>query len=556
MSSQPGNRTDIVARYEAAEAMLDGKVTPLVLNESVSPHWWADHDFWYERQRSDGVEYALVVDGIARSAFDHAAAADALSLATGGKVGQWELAVEDITSDEEAILVAENHRWRFSKGSVADLGPVEVSQPHILISPDKSQGLMVHDHDLYVCTLDSGEERRLTDDGEADFAWGKYPDSGLLAVVRQRNGLHFPPFGWSWSPDGAFIIGGRVDERHIEPYPFLESVPRDGGFRPKTYPIRQPLVGEENAIFTACAIEIATGRKIPIDLPVELQSVLTAIDPITWSIDGRRVFFVAALNESNEARLMAADVTAGTVRTLISERIDGFINLGSEMYAQPNVRILGGGTEAIWYSERTGFGHLYRYELATGTLLNPLTSGEWVVRDILKVDEEKGRIFFTAAGREGGDPYLRRVYRVDLDGADLTLLTPEVADHTLDGAPATMITRLFGTPFAPSMISPDGSVLIDTYSTVSSPSVSVLRSTEEGSIVRVLETADASTLLATGWRPPEPFVAKAADGKTDLHGVIYRPHHKSCRPAPVIDGIYGGPQMTVTPETFQQHGVR
>lgn len=538
----------MIDRYRAAEAVLDVNLAPLVLNESIHPHWLNDSDFWYRRQRPDGGEYVLVTEEGAGSAFDHVAAAAAMSAATGTPVDPWSLAVEEIASDGTVILITDNHRWRFAEGAVTDLGAIEAAQPDVLFSPDKRYGLVARDHDLYLVGRE--DERRLTDDGEPDFAWGKYPDAGLLALVRQRSGLRFPPFGWSWSPDGAFVVGGRLDERHIEPYPFLESVPQDGGFRPKAYYIRQPLTGEPNPIFSGSAIEVATGRRIPIDLPAELTSAILSIEPIAWSADNRRLFFAAALHGVREARLMDVDVTSGAVRTLISEPVEGFINLGSELYAQSNIRILAGGREAIWYSQRTGFGHLYRYDLATGEPVQTLTSGAWAVRDILRVDEANGRIFFTASGREGGDPYLRRVYRIDFDGSDLTLLTPEEADHTLNGAPAAMIALLLGAATPPAMLSPDSRLLIDTYSTVSSPSVSVLRSTQDGKIIRTLETADASALLATGWRPPEPFVAKAADGTTDLYGVLYRPHAQSDDPAPVIDAIYGGPQMTVTPRNF------
>lgn len=542
--------TDMVQRYRAAEALLDANLAPLVLNESVHPHWIGDRDFWYRRQRTDGGEHVLIAGGKSRAAFDHSAVATAMSAATGHDIGPWALVVEEVLPDDELILIADGHRWRFARGTIADLGAIEPPQPHVLVSPDQSHGLVAREHDLYLRTLANGDERRLTDDGEANYAWGKYPDSGLLAVERQRSGLRFPPFGWSWSPDGAFLVGGRVDERRIEPYPFLESVPQDGGFRPKVYHIRQPLTGEPTPVFSACAIEVATGRQIPIGLSDELKSQLPAIEPIAWSSDNRRLFFAAMLHGPGEARLMDLDVTTGAVRTIITERIDGFINLGCELYAQPNIRILVGDREAIWYSQRSGFGHLYRYDLATGALINPITSGDWVVRDILKVDEASGRIFFTASGREGGDPYLRRVYRVGLDGAGLTLLTPEDADHMLNGAPAAMIALLFGLPTPPSMISPDGTLLIDTHSTISSPGVSLLRSAEDGAIVQTLETADASALFATGWRAPEPFVAKAADGTTDLYGVIYRPHAPRQNPAPVIDAIYGGPQIAVTPRNF------
>lgn len=555
-TAQPPTLPDILGRYRAAEAVLDTNVAALVLNESVAPHWVGGAGFWYCRRRRDGAEYVWVENGAARPAFDHAVAAAALSAATSRAVGAWDLVVEAVAADGEVILCADEHRWRVAGGKAVDLGPVQASRPGVLVSPDGKQGLAAREHDLYLLDLGTGSERRLTDDGEEDFAWGRYPDSGLLAVVRRRSGLSFTPFGWCWSPDGAFLIGGRVDERRIEPYPFLESVPQDGGVRPRVYGIRQPLVGEPGPVFTACAIEVATGRKIPIDLPEDLRRELSLIEPLDWSDDHRRVFVATARHGARHTVLLEIDVTTGGVRTLISEQSAGFLKLGSEIYKHHSIRILGGGRRAIWYSERSGFGHLYLYDLSTPALLNPITSGEWLVRDILKVDEGQGRVYFTASGREGGDPYQRRVYRVDLDGRNLTLLSPEAADHTLDGAPASYVARLFRIAAPPPAISPDSTVFVDTWSTVSMPSVSVLRSTEDGTVVLPLETADASALYATGWRPPETFVAKAADGITDLHGVLYRPHHAGAA-GPVIDAIYGGPQIAVTPHNFTaaRHGM-
>jgi dipeptidyl-peptidase-4 len=542
--------SDILARYQAAEAVLDTNVVPLVLNESIAANWVGGASFWYRRQRSDGAEYVWVENGVARAAFDHAAAAAAVSAATGKAIGAWALVVESVAADGGLILRGDDKRWRVSDGKAVEFGPIPAPRPGVLVSPAGDQGLVARDHDLYLRDLASGDERRLTDDGVEDFSWGQYPDAGLLAVVRRRSGLSFAPFGWSWSPDGAFLVGGRVDEREVEPYPFLESVPQDGGVRPRAYHIRQPLVGEPGATFTACAIEVATGRKIPIAFPEGLAQDLGQIEPLDWSEDGRRVFVAGSLLGAQQTVLIEIDVTTGGVRTVISEQPGGFLKLGSEIYKQPSVRIVAGGRQVIWYSERSGYGHLYLHDLSSGALINPITAGDWLVRDILKIDEGQGRVYFTASGREGGDPYQRRVYRVDLDGTNLTLLSPEAADHTLDGPPASLLARLYGMPTPPPAISPDSSVFVDTWSTISTPSVSVLRSTEDGVVVLPLETADASALYATGWRPPEPFVAKAADGLTDLYGVLYRPRRTSGEAAPVIDGIYGGPQVTVTPRNF------
>ncbi|MCW6536904.1 S9 family peptidase [Sphingomonas lycopersici] len=543
--------TDIFTRYQAAEAVLDARVMPLVLNESVAPNWVDDQAFWYRRQRHDGAEFIWVENGQARPAFDHAAAAAAL----GVTADPWKLVVETITADRQAVLHHEGRRWQITAGQAVDLGPVPVAAPGLLLSPAGDQALAVRGHDLHLVDLATGDERALTIDGEDNFAWGKIPDACLLAIARKRAALPILPFGWSWSPDGRFVVGGRVDERHIEPYPFLESVPQDGGARPRVHAVRQALVGEAGPVFTACAIEVATGRTIAIDLRAESghdlgQQDMIQIEPIGWSDDYRCVFAAVAAHSVHATILLEIDIASGTVRRVIEEPSSGFLKLGAELYKQPNIRILAGGREAIWFSERSGYGHLYRYDLESGALLNPVTTGDWSVRDILRVDERHGRIYFTAAGREGGNPYERRAYRVDLDGRNLMLLSPEVADHTIDGPPESLLARIFGLSSPPSPISPDGSVFIDSWSTASSPGTTVLRSTGNGAIVATLETADASALFATGWRAPEPFVAKAADGETDLYGVLYRPYAATGAAAPVIDGIYGGPQIVVTPHNF------
>lgn len=545
---------DMLARYRAAEAVLDASVMRLVLNESVRPHWVGANAFWYRRELAGGGRYIWVEGGTLRPAFDHAAAASALETAAGQAASPDLLMVESIAADGECVLHHGGRRWRVVSGVAEDLGVIEGAKPGLLLSPAGDQALVVRGHDLAVLDIASGAERRLTDDGEESFAWGKYPDAALLAIARRQANIPLMPFGWSWSPDGKYVIGGRVDERHIEPYPFLESVPQDGSARPRVYHVQQALVGERGPLFSACAIEVATGRRVPIalhdKLGRDLGEGIVHLEPLDWSADSRRVFVATAPDRTGATMLLEIDVTSGVLRIPIAEPTTGFLKLGAELYKQPNSRIIAGGSQAIWYCERSGYGHLYLYDLATGELITPITAGDWPVRDVLGVDEAKGRIYFTASGREPGDPYQRRVYRVDIDGQNLTLLSPEVADHMVDGPPESLLARIFGMARPVSAISPDGSVFIDSWSTVTTPGTTVLRSTDDGRIIAPLEEADASALYETGWRPPEPFVAKAADGVTDLYGAIYRPHCAAGGAAPVVTAIYGGPQIVVAPHNF------
>lgn len=539
---------DMLDRYRAADAVLDLNVDPLVLNESVSPHWVDGSAFWYRRQTpGGGSEYVWVLaDGTRRPAFDLKAAACSLSTLVCAPIDPDSIQVDSIGPDGSVVIHYDSRRYCINDGEAKEGGPVPQPIPGTLTSPDGGKLLFARGHDLWLRDAASGEETRLTDDGVENWSWGQYPDSGLLGVVRRRTGLKFAPFGWSWSPDGSWLVGGRVDERHVEEYPFLELVPQDGGVRPRVYSIRQPLVGEAGPKTEAWAIEVATGRRVRLATPNGV-----GVEPLGWSTDGRRVFTLAYSDGRREISLIEVEVNTGVARAIVIERPPGFAGSNAEMYHRPNVRLLANARQAIWWSERSGWGHLYRYDCASGKVLNAITSGEWLVRDILHIDEERQRLFFTGSGREGGNPYYRYVYRVSFDGSNLVRLTPDEADHTIDGPPIAMLSRLYGVPEPAPMVSPDGTVFIESHSTIGAPGSTSLRSCEDGREIATLEKADASALLAIGWVPPEPFVAKAADGVTDLYGVLYRPDAGSAIPAPIIDSIYAGPQVSVTPHNFR-----
>jgi dipeptidyl aminopeptidase/acylaminoacyl peptidase len=228
-----------------------------------------------------------------------------------------------------------------------------------------------------------------------------------------------------------------------------------------------------------------------------------------------------------------ADATTGQTRTVHTESSETEIDVTPTPFIEaPNARILGDGNEFVWYSTRDGWGHLYLHDGESGDLKCQLTSGPWAVHEIKHLDEEGRWIYFVAGGREEGrDPYLRHLYRVRLDGSDLSLLTEEDADHAIT-------------------FSPSGQYVVDEYSRVDMVPVTVLRSAD-GRIIRTLEMGDISQLQSLGWRFPERFSVKARDGVTDLYGVITRPTtFDPAKSYPVIDSIYPGPQIIKTPKRF------
>ncbi|MGH7733256.1 MAG: prolyl oligopeptidase family serine peptidase, partial [Gemmatimonadales bacterium] len=169
------------------------------------------------------------------------------------------------------------------------------------------------------------------------------------------------------------------------------------------------------------------------------------------------------------------------------------------------------------------WGHLYLYDLATGKLKSRITSGDWPVLQVLRIDEKSRTIWFVGAGREAGDPYFRHFYSIRMDGSKLTLLTPEDADHNVT-------------------LSPDGKYFVDSYSTPTTPPITVIRNAD-GKLLVSADKTDITALVAAGWKPPVPITVKARDGKTDLYGLMYLPTNlDSIRKYPIVNNVYPGPQ--------------
>jgi len=232
--------------------------------------------------------------------------------------------------------------------------------------------------------------------------------------------------------------------------------------------------------------------------------------------------------------LIQVDVRTGDVRNLLEEKSETFIwTAHTENLRLERVNWLDKTDEIIYASERDGWRHLYLIDAAKGEISNQITRGEWVVRGIDLIDEDARQIWFHAGGKNTDqDPYFLHYYRVNFDGSGLVALTEGNGNHTIQ-------------------YSPDRRYLIDTYSRVDAPPVHELRRVSDGTLVCPLEEADISELTAKGWAPPEVFVAKGRDGKTDIWGILCRPGNLDpSKKYPVLEQIYAGPQSSYVPKSF------
>ena len=338
--------------------------------------------------------------------------------------------------------------------------------------------------------------------------------------------------------------------------PFVEWVPTDGSRRPVVHNLRMPITGDAESLgIDFLVIDVETGTSAPIELP-EGHQVNGLLDAgvLGWNTVRRQAFLVVATPDAQSVALLRVELSTGEVVTLIEETSQVRVENNTLMYNRPNVRLLADAEEVVWYSDESGWGHLYLHDAQTGERKGAITSGEWAVFDIHALDDEAREIYFTAGGREEGrDPYYRHLYRASLDGGEPLLLTDDNADHMIPADPIPLFTVLYGTAPGEPLVRPDLGVFIDTWSTVDQPPVTVVRSTKDGTIVAELERADAGALFDTGWQAPVRQLVKAADGETDIATVYYAPTRVlPGSKHPVIDAAYGGPQVYVAPRNFME----
>jgi dipeptidyl aminopeptidase/acylaminoacyl peptidase len=519
--------------YSRAERLIGWHLEPLVLGMASDPNWLEDGErFWYSSRSRSGLEF-LLVDPLAssrRPVFENARLAAAMSAAadTSYDPAKLPFTTFEFTSGTGAIRFRAGAR-RFDCDvvqyacTVADTTGDRPS--HHVLSPDRRWEAFIHAYDLWLRPAGGGDSVRLTTDGQEYYRYGEAAPRPSEIRRRSRSAPWL-----EWSPDSRRIAVARHDERSVPFMPLYSST----STRPTSFLYRYGLPGDTAVSrFDIHIVDIAARANARVDVPAQPypMSGLAGLGPgddwltVKWSPDGQRFWFTHHVRARKRVQLMEADLATGRpLGILARDSAATYVELNLLRNGKPNWFVIRGGTEVVWFSERDGWAHLYRYD-AKGNVLNRITSGPWAVGEVVHIDERAGTVFFTARGREPGtNPYYRRLYRVGLDGNGLTLLTPEDADHTVD---ATRSGRFF----------------LDRYSAPDRPGKTVLRAAD-GRILATLEEADASQLAAAGWRPPEVITVKARDGVTDLRGLVFQPQRLDpARKYPVIVNIYPGPQI-------------
>lgn len=489
LAAQPPAVTE--ADYRRAESFLAQHTTPLVFRMGVRPTWLDGDRFWYRVRIEDGSSPMMLVDPVRRTKVDCAA-------------------TPAPCAGIEAPAAAPTGRGARGTGG----------RPPESLSPDGKTAVFIRDWNLWARDVATNRETQLTTDGVPDFGY----------ATDNAGWVHSDRAILTWSPDSRRIATFQQDQRGVG---MMYLVNTKVG-HPDLSAWKYPLPGDSVVSMIHRVIVDLSGpapRVVRLQMPAD-EHRSTVCDHITcqggefadvqWFPDGSQLAFVSSSRDHKVATLRVADAATGTVRDVLREEVATQFESGDN---EPNWRVLPASNEVLWFSERDDWGQLYLYDLATGRLKRQVTTGTGNVQRILRIDEKARRLWFVGVGKETGrDPYFRHLYRIDLDGRNLTLLTPEDGDHNV-------------------VLSPTGRFLVDSWSRPDLPPTAVLRDATTGRLLLTLERADITKLVATGWKPPTRITVKARDGQTDLYGLMFTPTRlDSTRKHPIINYIYPGPQ--------------
>jgi dipeptidyl-peptidase 4 len=530
--------------YARAERMLPWNLKKLVGNAEIKPTWLENGErFWYLCSGPQGKRFVLVDPelGEQAAAFNHDRLASELSKASGKPCTGNQLpfeTIEWIEGDRALSFTAYEKAWIYNleKGSLTENPAEPAPQFFEVLSPDKKWAAFSREYNLWVRNLESKEEIQLTQGGEYQNNYGATPEGNTMWIsTKLMTGGNIPPM-LAWSQDSKKILTQKIDQRKVKELHLLQYAP-EGSSRPVLHTYRYPMPGDELAKGEIYILDMEKRSSIKADLPaieIDFMGPLE-LKMLWWDEDSKKGYCTLSNRGHKILTFWEIDAESGQTRNLLEETGNTFVEPGPNIGMVPNIKVF--GKQFLWWSERDGWEHLYRYNLETGELINQVTSGSFYVYDIKHVDEEGGWVYLRAGGREAGrDPYYWHLYRARLDGSELQLLTPEDAIHEVT-------------------FSKSGKYFVDTFSRVDLPPVTVLRACD-GSLVKKLEEADISELQKTGWSAPQPFTVKALDGVTDLYGVIYLPYHFDPeRSYPVIESIYPGPQAICTQKGFIPRGI-
>lgn len=544
------------ANYALAERFSAKKVNQMVFSTQITPNWFRDSDkFWYSWRTPQGTRYYIVdpAKGTRTEVFDMDRLAMQVTEFVRYPFEAKHIPIRDLKLNDDkvftfSIISGLNNdrdttcfRYEIATARLDTVAREKDKYPRwASVAPNGEFGVFAKGSNLWVMDSTSLRkaakdekdstivEHRLTTDGIRQFGYGYGNYSGDTEADSTKR--HYPG-ELVWSPDSKRFATMKWDVRKLDDLWVINSV---SDKRPKLESYKYQMPGEPGPkgylyIFTMNDGRTgASARQVKSqafkDQEVSLQSARrTAKDNYLdywkneWLGDNTGFYMVRQSRDLKRLDLCRVDVDSDSTKTIISERERTYVE-----YRAPF--LIGGGKQILHWSERNGWANIYLYN-SDGTLVRNLTEGAFHVEDILGVNEKEGYILLSACGvNKDENPYQMHTFRVPLTGGALQQLDMNDMDVL-------------------STASDDAKFFVANYSRVDwTPAVALFSAT--GKRIADLETADLSLLFEAGYKFPERFKVKAADGVTDLYGAMYKPYDfDSTKVYPICDYVYPGPQV-------------
>ncbi|HYE87063.1 MAG TPA: DPP IV N-terminal domain-containing protein, partial [Vicinamibacterales bacterium] len=542
VSGAPSEAQVTTADYQRAQSLRQ-QYESAALFVPDTPTWiGTTHRFYYRRTVANGFEFVIVDADTQQKqpAFDHQRIAESLSRASGRAYSGARLPFQNFTFNDalSAIEMTINGaRWTCTLADYACRTPEATPAPEIRrgitgpvrgdlsnvtprprMSPDGKWMAFIDNYNLAIRPFGGGRRVALSTDGSE----GNYYDGASIV----------------WSPDSSRVAAYRVRPGYRRLVHYVASSPEDQ-LQPEHWAAQYAKPGDVLDLEQPVLFDVRSQKQITIDSrlfpnPYDLSDIV-------WRKDSRGFTFEYNQRGHQVYRVIEVDAQSGTARAVISEEPKTFFYYNrTAPTLQQGKRFrydLNDGKEIVWMSERDGWNHLYLLDGATGAVKGQITKGDWPVRHVVKVDEAKRQLWFSAGGMDAGkDPYFQHYFRINLDGTGLTRLTTVDANHFVE-------------------FSSDMKYMLDHYSRVDLASVLELGTEGDGFSRRLeIEKGDITAMVKAGWKAPEVFVAKGRDGTTDIWGLVWKPRNfDPSRKYPVIEYIYAGPHGTHTPKSFSAY---
>lgn len=550
--------------YELAERFSAKRIGQMVFSTSVRPVWFRNGDkFLYAWKTSDGTQYyiadpkagktepvfdmdklAMQITEIMRDPFDakHLPISNISIDPENDGILKFDIKSTKEKTDTTGKATGEKLTYHFryeiaGKKLTYDTADKKEKYPDWAnVSPDGLTGVYMKNSNLfYMDTLNLRKaaedpkdstlvEHRITSDGYKDFCYGINNYSGNTETDTTKRVF---PSELVWSPDSRHIAVMRWDMAPLKDFWVINSLTQP---RPTLETYKYQMPGEpgpkghlyvfSTSDWTSRQVKINAFKDQDLIMQPDVRTTDDQFDEFygsRWLGDDNGFYLTRMSRDLKRMDICYVGVDSDSTRTVISERMNTYVE-------SRQTRLLDSGRKLIHWSERNGWANLYLYN-TDGTLIRNLTEGAYHVDDVLAVNEKEGYVLFRACGKEKGEnPYQMHVYRVSLQGGEPKML--DIPDMNIDA-----------------IASDDGKYFIANYSRVDYKPASALFDAA-GKKVCDLGEADFSLLFAAGYKFPERFKVKAADGITDLYGAIYKPFDfDSTKVYPICDYVYPGPQV-------------